>query len=166
MRGYGRKIRFCWVYFVSKTRLPETGERYLGHRDLKDPDGLKKLWQTVERYYQVVTRAIKQYDPHHLILGHRFNQSPDTPNWCLEIAADYTDAILANWWIPDLTSVGNVLDHWHNLTGKPILISDIAFLCPTTLRPAGQGEIFSTANAHEEKHTSVWLRHCVRLLIF
>ena len=110
--------------------------------DLKDPDDLKKLWQTVERYYQVVTRAIKQYDPHHLILGHRFNQPPDTPDWCLEIAADYTDAILANWWIPDLASVRNVLGHWHNLTGKPILISDTAFLCPTTLRPTGQGANF------------------------
>ena len=112
--------------------------------DLTNGNDLKKLWRTVERYYQVVTRAIKRYDPYHLILGHRFNQPPDTPNWYLEIAKDYTDAILANWWISDFVSVRNVLDRWYNLTGKPILISDTAFLCPTDLRQTGDGANFLT----------------------
>jgi hypothetical protein len=54
------------------------------------------------------------------------------------------DAILANWWISDFVSVRNVLDRWYNLTGKPILISDTAFLCPTDLRPTGDGANFLT----------------------
>ena len=110
--------------------------------DLSDKDDRKKLWQILERYYCVITEAIKRYDTNHMILGNRFARPPDTPDWYLEIAKDYTDVILANWWMSDLGSVQDTLDHWHKLTGKPILVSDSAFLGPTELRPTGGGPNF------------------------
>ena len=110
--------------------------------DLSDENDRKTLHETVLKYYQVVTESIRRYDSHHMILGNRFNSPSGTVDWCLEIAKDYVDVILANWWMSDLAGVTGTLDRWHELTGKPILIADSAFLAPTALRPTGSGPSF------------------------
>ena len=110
--------------------------------DLATGADLAALRKKVTTYYKVVTESIRRYDQNHLILGNRFGPPPTTADWFIEAACGHVDAILANWWMSDLSSARGTLDRWHELSGKPILVSDTAFLGPTELRPDGGGRNF------------------------
>jgi hypothetical protein len=77
-----------------------------------------------ERYYQLVHRIIRKYDPQALILGDRYQSFyyPEVAKAC----APYVDAISSNlnasW--SDGTFIRCYLETLHALTGKPILISE------------------------------------------
>ena len=103
--------------------------------DLADAADRRRLEGMVRQYHEVVVEAIRRYDPHHLILGHRFAVPPSTPDWVLGVCHEHMDAICANWWVPSIESTRDVLWRWHRMTGKPILIADTAFLAPTELIP-------------------------------
>ena len=102
------------------------------HLDLNKPGDLETLKKIVNRYFEVSTAAIKRYDPNHLLFGPRFFGMPETPQWIIEIAGRYFDALLCNWFIPP-EKVATELKKWHEISGRPILISDMAFLAPTDL---------------------------------
>lgn len=101
--------------------------------DLEKLADRQALADIVRRFYRIVSQSVRRYDPNHLIFGHRFGAPPDTPAWPLKIAADFVDVLCANWWMPSIASAQETLGRWYELTGKPILISDSAFLAPTEL---------------------------------
>ncbi len=84
-----------------------------------------------ERYFSVVTAAVKRYDPNHLLLGVRFAGDAPEPVW--EIAGKYCDVISVNLY-PRFEPEGELpdwqitqLEQWHRLSGKPLLISEWSF---------------------------------------
>ena len=100
--------------------------------DLDKEAGLRKLTRIVRRYFDVTTRAIRRYDKNHMLFGPRFRPGPSSPDWLIKIAGEYFDVLLCNNFVP-LEEFAGGPDHWHALTGRPILIADMAFLAPTEL---------------------------------
>lgn len=81
-----------------------------------------------ERYFSVVTSAIREVDPNHLILGVRFAVSPfiRPPDVVFEVAGKYVDVISLNLYNFQVAPK-EYLDHIHNITGKPIMITEFSF---------------------------------------
>jgi hypothetical protein len=91
--------------------------------DITEQDEKDFLAAVVERYYRIVSRAIKRYDPNHLFLGSRFHGSDlDRPE-IFRAAGPYLDVVAVNYyraWTPDLQKMAM----WQRESGRPILITE------------------------------------------
>lgn len=61
-----------------------------------------------DRYYNVVTTAIRKYDQNHMLLGTRFLTVAKDAPWVLRFAAEYLDCITINWygqWEPNAEDI-------------------------------------------------------------
>lgn len=78
-----------------------------------------------ERYYRIVTKAIRKYDPNHMYLGSRINYRAgqfENPYWWKAVAP-YHDAVSVNYyhmWGPDASD----LALWEAWGGRPIFFSE------------------------------------------
>ena len=100
--------------------------------DLKKDTDLQALQLKVRRYFEVTTQAIRRYDKNHLLFGPRFRPAPENPDWLIKMAGEFFDVLLCNNFVP-LKKFAAGPDHWYRLTGRPVLIADMAFLAPTKL---------------------------------
>ena len=91
--------------------------------DVTSQDSLDFLGYTWGRYYQVVSQAIKKYDPNHLFLGSRFwNTDKDRPE-IFRAIGPYVDVVAVNHygqWTPDISRI----QMWERESGRPVLISE------------------------------------------
>jgi hypothetical protein len=101
-------------------------ERYgpdAGVNDITEQDRQDFLGVVAERYFRIVSQAIKKYDPNHLFLGCRFNGQVLR---CLEVfraAGAHVDVVSVNYyrvWTP----VQDELARWERHAGKPVLITE------------------------------------------
>lgn len=100
--------------------LPETGK----YKEFNE------IWMehVARQYFQVTHDLIKEVDPHHLILGVRFNKRP--PLAVIRGSRDYIDAHSINVY-DDEGRVGiNFFEELTSLTGKPVFFSEISFYSP------------------------------------
>lgn len=104
--------------------------------DLEKVEDRAKLEKIIRQYFKVTIEAIRRYDRNHLIFGPRFDRPSGTPDWIIEIAGEYFDVLLCNRFITS-EIVEKDLAQWHNLSGRPILISDQAYLASTELLKVG-----------------------------
>lgn len=61
-----------------------------------------------DRYYNVVTTAMRKYDPNHMLLGTRFLTGVRNAEWVLKFAGKYLNCITINWyatWQPQAESI-------------------------------------------------------------
>ena len=61
-----------------------------------------------DRYYNVVTAAMRKYDPNHMLLGTRFLTGVRNAEWVLKFASRYLDCMTINWyfaWQPQAESI-------------------------------------------------------------
>ena len=78
-----------------------------------------------ERYYRIVTKAVRKYDPHHLYLGSRINYHQgefDNP-YFWKMLAPYHDVVSVNFygqWGVDARQ----LAQWDAWAGRPILLTE------------------------------------------
>ena len=78
-----------------------------------------------ERYYRIVSAAIRRYDPNHLYLGSRINYRSgqfDNP-WFWRSLAPYHDVVSVNYygrWAPDARQFAE----WESWAGRPILLTE------------------------------------------
>ena len=105
--------------------------------DLDNAEDLAKLQRIVRQYFQVTTDAIRRYDGNHLIFGPRFGRPDEMPDWLLKLTGEYFDVLLMNRYVTP-EQVRTDLARWHELTGKPVLISDMLYLAPTKLLKVGK----------------------------
>jgi len=78
---------------------------------------------TAEKYFQVVSSAIKRYDPNHLYLGSRLHGRPKNVAGIVKAAGKYADIISINYygyWEP----MDKHFTNWTNLVDKPIIITE------------------------------------------
>ena len=87
--------------------------------------GRAELARTAERYYRLTHDAVRRYDPHHLILGDRYEAKARLPEEVLLAALPYVDVMSFQYFSEPDEMVPN-LQHWHELTGKPVLVADAA----------------------------------------
>lgn len=84
-----------------------------------DVQELEKMY--ARQYFEVITSALKKYDPNHLYLGCRFTRKLK-PLHLLAIAGEYCDVVTVNVYSyePDEGQMGA----WHRATGRPLLIGE------------------------------------------
>lgn len=76
-----------------------------------------------DRYFSIVSRAIRKYDPNHLYLGSRFHGRALGDSMVVKAAGKHLEAIAFNWynsWTPDAARMAN----WEKWSGKPFLITE------------------------------------------
>lgn len=88
-------------------------------------DSHRKLFLAVvaEKYFSVVSSALKKYDPNHMYIGARFYSSEKNYPEFMKTAGKYLDIISNNYygkWTPDPTDMAN----WTAWTGKPFIITE------------------------------------------
>jgi hypothetical protein len=76
-----------------------------------------------EKYFSIVSKAIKKYDPNHMYIGARFYSEEKNHEAFMRTAGKYLDVVsnnYYNYWTPDSTQMAN----WANWTGKPFIITE------------------------------------------
>jgi len=91
---------------------------------LKTDAGRKELRELARLYYQTTYDAIRRYDPHHLILGDRYEANAPLPPEVYEEALPFVDVLS----FQDFRAPITHLAEWHEKTGKPVLLADAAGL--------------------------------------
>lgn len=90
---------------------------------ITEPDEQDFLGVVTRRYFEIVSRAIKKYDPHHLYLGSRFYGSNVRCPEIFKACGPFVDVVSVNYyhaWTPKPEH----LEMWARESGKPILISE------------------------------------------
>lgn len=93
------------------------------HDKITEQDERDFLELVVERYFSVVAKAIRKYDPNHLILGSRFHGNILTIPELFRACGSHVDVISVNWyheWTPDLAK----LPMWERESHKPVIITE------------------------------------------
>ena len=78
-----------------------------------------------ERYFSVVTAALKAVDPNHLILGVRF--AGEAPWEVVEACGKYCDVVSVNYYSKSGNVDQKMLDNFYVKTKRPILITEYSF---------------------------------------
>lgn len=92
---------------------------------LNSRHGRQELSDMAERYYSVIEQAIRRYDPHHLILGDRYEAKAPLPDEILLAATRHVDVLSFQFFAP-ASEIAPQFQRWHALTGKPLLLADAA----------------------------------------
>jgi hypothetical protein len=92
---------------------------------LKTEAGRQELTALATQWYRVTHDAIRRYDPHHLILGDRYEASAPIADEVVRAALPYVDVLgFQHFRGPEEVSAN--LRKWHGLTGKPVMLVDQA----------------------------------------
>jgi hypothetical protein len=76
-----------------------------------------------DRYYQIVSKAIRKYDKNHLFLGSRLHGSPKFMQSIVSAAGKYCDIVSINYygaWTPD----ADMMKNWGDWAQKPFIITE------------------------------------------
>ncbi len=134
--------------YFSDNELPferQSLDRYLAKKDTTDPgcvaakqwlkqhniqpnainDSIRNefLGLMGEKYYSVVSKAIKKYDPNHLYLGSRLHSYELKVEPFFRAIGKYIDVVAINYyrvWTP----VAKDMQNWEAWTGKPFIITE------------------------------------------
>ncbi len=93
-----------------------------------DPDlletaaGRRELTELARTYYQTTHDAIRRYDPHHLLLGDRYEANAPIAEQVVQTAVPLVDVLS----FQDFRDPIRHLEHWHQSTDKPVLLADSA----------------------------------------
>jgi len=97
---------------------------YRAEGEAFEADKLEFLRIIAETYFKTTSSLLKQYAPNHMNLGCRM-VGTSTPDVVLEVMKKYVDVISLNFYSFDLPR--RWLEHVHELTGKPIMITEFSF---------------------------------------
>jgi len=91
--------------------------------DITDKDLQDFHELAVGRYFEIVSRAIRKYDPNHLYLGSRFYGADLREPEIFKACGRHVDVVSVNWyraWTPDAEK----LAMWERESRRPILITE------------------------------------------
>ena len=96
------------------------------------------LEKVVDRYYSVMTAAVRKHDPNHLIFGDKLNANTDSGDAVVSITSKHTDLVFyqmyGRW-----QEQRPVLNRWAKLVDKPFVNGDGAFHAPHGNMPNPHG---------------------------
>lgn len=90
---------------------------------LKTDAGRRELRKLATLWYCITHDAIRRYDKHHLILGDRYEARQPIADEVIQSALPYVDVLSFQHFAPPEQVAAN-LNHWHQKTGKPVLLAD------------------------------------------
>ena len=83
-------------------------------------------YRAARRYFEVTTRAVRKYDPNHLILGVRFRG--EAPAAVVRASKGMTDAQSINYYPHDARLDRRLFQTLHELSGgQPVIVSEYSF---------------------------------------
>lgn len=116
-----------------------SGRDFVQLQGLDEPARNEKLYDVAAKYYETITSHIRKYDPHHLILGDRYNGNKGIPSAVLRAMKPFVDVLSVQYFTaPNEASREQMrfeLGQWQEATGKPVLIADIGNWAPTKMNP-------------------------------
>jgi hypothetical protein len=131
-----------------------TGNDFEVLKGLEAADRDVKLYDVASKYYEVVSNAIRRYDPNHLILGDRYNGNKAIPSSVLKAMQPFVD-VLSIQYFPSNNPEGHQqmrddFARWQEISGKPVINADIGNWCPTEMNPHRESECKDQAGrAHD-----------------
>ena len=111
----GHQAALAWL----QSRHGETASA----KNITEQDKKDFLALVTDRYYGIVAKAIKKYDPNHLFLGSRFHGEELNYPEVIRAAGAYVDVLAVNYyraWTPSQEK----LAMWSRESGRPILITE------------------------------------------
>ncbi len=112
-----------WGYKAAKAWLKEWKGRDAGKADITADDRWRFRKYVSERYFSIVSEAIKKYDPNHLFIGSRLHGGALSSPAVFEAAGSYVDVVSVNYygaWTPDQKRMSD----WAKWSGKPFLVTE------------------------------------------
>ena len=108
----------AWEWFRTKTGKEEPSM-------LDVTAELRDEWRefVYDRYYSVISAALKKHDPNHMYLGSRYMGRGYRSAGMLRAAGRYCDVVTINYynaWTPDSILMNN----WLEWSGKPVIITE------------------------------------------
>jgi hypothetical protein len=94
-------------------------------KELATESGRKELLRLAGVYYRVLHETVRRYDPHHLILGDRYEALAPLPGEVVQAALPYVDALSFQCFAPP-DEIGRLLSKWAEFSNKPVLLADSA----------------------------------------
>ena len=92
-------------------------------QNITDEDRANFLGFMSDKYFSIVSQALKKYDPNHMFLGCRFHGKTLKQKPVFESLGKYADIISINYydvWTPKSES----LKKWNDWSGKPVMITE------------------------------------------
>jgi hypothetical protein len=92
-------------------------------QNITDEDREAFLEVVAERYFAIVSKAIKAHDPNHLYLGCRFHGAVKNSAAAFRAAGKYVDVVSVNLygaWTPD----AKLLANWVTWSGRPFMVTE------------------------------------------
>ncbi len=109
----------CWIH--DRPQNEWRGPMFDPER-LDTPAGRRELAELATHYYRTTHDAIRRYDPHHLILGDRYEANAPIAMEVIDAAGPFVDVLS----FQDFRDPVTHLDEWHRKTKKPVLLADAA----------------------------------------
>jgi hypothetical protein len=151
-RGYASTTTKLEDYL---TLPPGSPGRIVAEQFVGDPDGF--LTALAERYFSVTTRAVRDVDPNHLILGSRLisfltqeQVVKEAGRWLDVLSVNHYDILpglpeaLNDLWGP-FVPVDQALTRFHVLSGLPLLVTEYSFRGADSGLPNSWPPIYLTA---------------------
>lgn len=110
-------------YRAAREWLTKRKGRKATQRDINDEDRDAFRGYVYDRYFEITTRAMKKYDPNHLLLGPRLHGAAKSSPGIFQAAGKYLDVIAVNYygvWGPDPETMRD----WAKWSGKPVMITE------------------------------------------
>ncbi|MFM6982600.1 MAG: hypothetical protein ACKOXF_00590 [Chitinophagaceae bacterium] len=107
-------------YVAAKKWLDEKG---IAAENIRPEHQAEFLGYVANRYFSIVTKSIRKYDPNHLCLGSRFYSGEKNVPQFMQAAGKYIDVVSINYygvWTPSQKSLQN----WEKWSGKPAIITE------------------------------------------
>ena len=98
-------------------------ERNITVEEITDKHREEFMSFVADKYFSIVSNAIKKYDPNHMYIGARFYSSEKNEPEFMKTAGKYLDIVSNNYynkWTPDSPDMAN----WTAWTGKPFIITE------------------------------------------
>jgi len=110
-------------YQAAEKWLIENKGNSANQNELTNDDREKFLEYMSSRYFELVSKALKKYDPNHMYLGCRFYGHSLKEKSLFESAGKYLDIISVNYynvWTPK----AETMDNWSKWSGRPVIITE------------------------------------------
>lgn len=100
----------------------QKGKDNVGSKDITDVDRDAFYGYYLDRYYSIVSAAIRKHDPNHLYLGSRLIGVSNNET-AMRTYGKYADVMSMNWY-GDWTLPRERIENWAKWTDKPFIISE------------------------------------------
>ncbi|KAL7570159.1 hypothetical protein ACA910_019997 [Epithemia clementina (nom. ined.)] len=92
-------------------------------QDISENDHAEFCTYVISRYFQIVSSAMKKYDPNHMFLGTRFHGPVFKQDSAFVACSQWVDVVSINYY-QRFTPEQERLNHWSKLSGRPLIVTE------------------------------------------